>query len=228
MTDCGRELRIKPIGDDDVKACIAIISRAFSAFPMEQTLSKTETSNIDRHTRGWREHHQDTAIWPAIQCIQHDAQSGQDTTIACAEWFLHPRPTPRNDIRGASYIVSGTWLPSEERARVQQTFKPALDVRAKWTTGRGFGLLMYMATHPEWRRKGAATECVRWGIERCGELGIPAYLEASKEGVAVYEKLGFEVVDLVCMKVEGEKVEFPAMMWWPPGTREEDKRALVG
>lgn len=215
--------RIETVGEDDLQTYVYIINRAFSGFSIEQELGNTGDSEgkkatAQRHYRAWQEHREDTGLLPAVQCIHTDPDTGKETTVACAEWFLYPKPLPRNDERGASYLISGIWLPVEAKAKLQQAFKAPLDLRAKWTAGTGFGLLMYMATDPDWRRQGAATLCVNWGIERCHELGIPAYLEASKEGAPVYEKLGFEIVDDVRMEYEGEKMEYPAMMWRPSGT----------
>lgn len=83
-----------------------------------------------------------------------------------------------------------------------------------------------MATDKDWRRKGAATACVQWGLDLCKELGILAYLEASEQGAPVYRRLGFETVDEVACEVDGEVARFPAMIWWPPGTKDEDKKPL--
>lgn len=224
--------RIEPVREANIHTCVAIIVGAFSAFPTERRFGNTPDAEgikaaTQRHIRAWREHVEDTGLSPAICCIHRDSQTERGTIVACAEWFIYPKPHPRNDQRGASYLISGSWLPDEERTKLEQAFKSPLGIRAEWTAGRAYGLLMYMATDPAWRRKGAAALCVQWGIDRCRELGIPAYLEASKEGAPVYQRLGLEFVDEVHMELDGEKMDFPAMMWWPPGTKEEDKRKLA-
>lgn len=226
------DLRIEPVRDPDVSTCVGIITRAFSQFGIEQKLGNTadeagRKAAGERHLRAWREHYDDTGAWPPVQCIHRDPQTGKDTAVACAEWFIYPRPELRDDQRGANYLISGTWLPEDEKMKLQRIFRSSLDTRAKCTAGRGYGLLMYMATDPQWRRNGAATLCVEWGVSRCKELGIPAYLEASKEGAPVYQRLGFEIVDDVHMEVDGDHVSFPAMMWYPPDTEARDKASLV-
>lgn len=227
------ELRIEFVRDEDVSTSIDIIVRAFAAFPFEQALGNTDDEESrkaaqQRHLRAWNEHFEDTGIWPAIRCVHADSGTGKETTVACAEWYIYPKPIPRNDLRGPSYLLSGVWLPDEQREKIQRTFRPPLDLRAQWTAGRAHGLLIFMATDPAWRRRGAATMCVQWGIDKCKELGIPAYLEASKEGAPVYQRLGFEVLEGVHMELDGKSFDFPALMWWPPGTRDEDKRKLAG
>ena len=69
--------------------------------------------------------------------------------------------------------------------------------------------------------------CVKWGLKKCRELGIPAYLEASEEGEHVYKKLGFVEADKIRVDADGEEATFPAMIWWPPGTTDEDKMPAV-
>lgn len=215
---------VSPARDEDVGACTSIITDAFAAFSIERQLGNTNDAEgrkaaAQRHLRAWREHEEDTGLHPAVKCTHRDPHNGKETIIACGLWFIYPKPLSRNEERGADYLISGTWLPDDQTAKIKQIFRPAIEVREKWTAGRGYGLLLYMATAAKWRRKGAATACVEWGMERCREMGIPAYLEASKEGAPVYERLGFEIVDQVCQEIDGKKVEFPAMMWWPPGTR---------
>lgn len=80
-----------------------------------------------------------------------------------------------------------------------------------------------MATDNAYQRLGAATKVVQWGLDRCRELGIPAYLQSSAAGVPVYERLGYEVVDEVHLDGHPLKV----MIWWPRGTKEEEKRPAI-
>lgn len=78
--------------------------------------------------------------------------------------------------------------------------------------GQPFALLGWMCVDPAYRRRGAASACVKWGMERCAELGIPAYLEASEEGMKTYKSLGWEVYS----GDGAEELTFPPMIWWPP------------
>lgn len=78
---------------------------------------------------------------------------------------------------------------------------------------------MWLATDPAFARLGGATNCVQWFIDRCEELAIPAYLEASDAGAPVYQRLGFEIVDHVG---DGE-FTFPVMIRWPESYPDEQK-----
>ena len=131
-------------------------------------------------------------------------------------------------MRKPLYVFSGDWVSEEggQRAKVKGVLDVVHGLRTKWLRGRGHAILMYMTTAERYRRRGAATLCVQWGIERCRELGIPAYLEASAEGRPVYEKLGFEVVEEVPVELDGDIQIERGMMWWPPGTKDEQKKPL--
>lgn len=57
---------------------------------------------------------------------------------------------------------------------------------------------MSMVTRECYRRQGAASLLVQWGVQRAREDGVPAYLESPPAGRALYETCGFEQVgDLV-------------------------------
>ena len=55
-------------------------------------------------------------------------------------------------------------------------------------------VLKWLATFPDYRGLGAASQILQWGFTQADELGLPAYLEASKEGALLYEKRGLEKV----------------------------------
>lgn len=225
--------RIEPAKKEHVRECVDIISKAFAEFSLERRLGNTadeegKEATAERHLRAWNEHLEDTGTWQPIRCVHRDDKTGRETLVACAEWFIYPNADSTTKQRGASYLLSASWLPDDKGTELRKAFRPTLDLRAAWTKGKGYGLLVYMSTDPEWRRIGAATVCVQWGLDRCKDLGIPAYLEASKEGAVVYERLGFEIVDEATLELEGAKFTFPAMMWWPPGTRDDEKSRPAG
>lgn len=223
--------RVELAREDETSEITAMIVRAFAQYSVERILENVDTPEsiqaaTKRHIRAIREHREETGRPCAVKCVA--VTSGEEKIAACAYWYIFDKPRSPENARKQNYLFSAEWVPEEheQRKKAQTAFQPVFDTLAKWTHGRGFGWLTYVATDPAWRRRGAATAIVQWGIDQCKELGIPAYLEASPEGKPVYERLGFETVEDVVQWVGEEKSVFPAMMWWPPGTELEDKRPL--
>lgn len=81
-------------------------------------------------------------------------------------------------------------------------------------------VLMSVITRKCYRKQGAASMLIRWGVEQAKKDGIPAYLEASVQGKPVYERCGFrqvgESVPWDC-KVDGQHTVFniAKMAWYP-------------
>jgi predicted acetyltransferase len=57
--------------------------------------------------------------------------------------------------------------------------------------------LKLLHTDPQHQRRGAASMLLKWGTDEADRLGIPSYLESSEEGRPLYEKFGYETVDVV-------------------------------
>ena len=226
------QFRVELVGEEEVPKLVEVIIPAFADYSVEQMLGNIDTPEsikaaTQRHLRSVREHKDETSRKCAVKCVE--TTSGNDELAACAYWLVFNKPrSPENAYR-PDYLMSAAWLPEgEQRERGLKALRPVTEKRAKWTVGRGHAILTYMATDPAWRRKGAATAVVKFGMDLCKELGIMAYLEASSAGAPVYKKLGFEVVDQVECDVDGEVAVFPAMIWWPPGVRDGDKKPLEG
>lgn len=224
----GRGFTIEEATAEDIPAIMKILTPSFANIPVEALLGNHDTPEGrkaagERHLQAWREHARDNTTPCAIKCVHTDPSTGGQTIVGFAEWFIYEHPFTQSP----TSLLSASWVPNDEqRATAQRWLKPMLDKRLKWLKGRPCAVLMYMCVDPVWRRRGASTLCVKWGLERCGMLGVPAYLCASEEGKPVYESLGYEVVDQVATDVDGVKTVYPVMMWWPPGTEEQDKRPI--
>ncbi len=48
-----------------------------------------------------------------------------------------------------------------------------------------------VGTHPDYQRQGAGSMLVKWGCDLADKDGVAAYVDASKEGAALYKKHGF-------------------------------------
>lgn len=48
-----------------------------------------------------------------------------------------------------------------------------------------------LATHPDYRRRGAGSMLIQWGCDVADREGAGAYIDASKAGAPLYAKHGF-------------------------------------
>ena len=51
-----------------------------------------------------------------------------------------------------------------------------------------------IVTSPDYRRRGAASLLLQWGIDRADELGVEIYIESSLAGKPLYEKFGLHTL----------------------------------
>jgi GNAT superfamily N-acetyltransferase len=65
----------------------------------------------------------------------------------------------------------------------------------------GFVDLEMLATHPKYQKKGAASMLIRWGTELADAADMPAYLDGSPVGVALYRRYGWVEKDVVVPEV---------------------------
>lgn len=63
-------------------------------------------------------------------------------------------------------------------------------------------VLAFLSTHKDHQRQGAGEAIVKWGLGQGDQLGIPVYLEASKAGRPLYEKLGFRALGEIIVEKE--------------------------
>lgn len=60
--------------------------------------------------------------------------------------------------------------------------------------GRPYLYLHILAVHPDHQRKGIGAFGLQWGLQKADELGLPIYLESSRDGRRLYAKHGFKVL----------------------------------
>ncbi len=211
-------MRIELVQAADMTRCGEIISSAFAEIPIAPSLfSNPKPSGQNAAVVGARQYLsqvEHTAAFPSvpvgIKCVYTDPGSGKETIVGYAEWYFYDRERTPEEAVIDNYGFRYEWIqPAEERARCLAFINPLKLSREKITGTRRFGFLVYMCVDEAFRRKGAATACVKWGMDRARELGVPTYLDATEEGMATYTKLGWEVV--------GELTAYPSMMWWPEG-----------
>lgn len=77
--------------------------------------------------------------------------------------------------------------------------------------------LHFLATLPDYRRRGCASTLVRWGMDRAIDDQVPLTLIAGPLGFPLYKSLGFQVLGRQKAQVPGEEdfFMFTAMVYKP-------------
>ncbi|KAF8150313.1 acyl-CoA N-acyltransferase, partial [Mycena galopus ATCC 62051] len=98
-------------------------------------------------------------------------------------------------------------------ARLRE-FRRVLAAASKAYFGRYAEQHLYLAliaTHPDFRRRGAASLLCRWAMDRAAASGWPVTLFATALGKKTYDSLGFATLGTETIQVEGEEDKFYAV-----------------
>jgi len=64
--------------------------------------------------------------------------------------------------------------------------------------------LVLLATHPDYRRRGAGTALTQWGVDQALAAGIDVGLEASPMGYPLYQHMGFVLLENLVIKPDAD------------------------
>ncbi|PYH88708.1 acyl-CoA N-acyltransferase [Aspergillus ellipticus CBS 707.79] len=95
------------------------------------------------------------------------------------------------------------WHPESDRDFCEAFFGSMDVARRKILQGRKHYYLDTLVTHPDYRRQGAASMLIEWGCEVADRAGRPIWVDASEDGVALYERFGFRDVSVAGVTPEG-------------------------
>lgn len=216
------DYRVQVADEADFPALTAVVATCFKSMPVEQLITGPHTqSNLDalagRYLHAHRLH-----LPAIIKCVHVDPETLAEMIVGTAQWYIYPRERTAEEMMAPHYLLGCEWMRNgPDKRKATQFFKPFPDGRIRLMGVKAHGLLMYMAVLPEWRKRGVATMCIQWGIDRCEELGVPAYLETSDMGVPVYTKLGFKTVEEIEYSWEDDKGLCP-IMTREPGQKGKD------
>ncbi|KAF2468424.1 uncharacterized protein BDR25DRAFT_372913 [Lindgomyces ingoldianus] len=90
------------------------------------------------------------------------------------------------------------WLEEKEKVRAERLPSPLWEARER---------CHLITVYPSYQKRGVGTKLTEGGIQIVQETGLPIYLESSKEGIHMCEKLGFQIEDC----------EVSLMVWVPEG-----------
>lgn len=75
-------------------------------------------------------------------------------------------------------------------------------------------------TNPDFHRRGAGSQLLKWGIEQADKHGVLMCLEATPAGLSLYKRYGFEEKDVI-------KADMKQFGWDKPYDEEAAKRVWM-
>jgi len=142
----------------------------------------------------------DTDLEPSAD----DAPDNGGRTIAISVWSMHivkkgeeeegsDEPTTNPAVAGDEELG---FLPPELRLdALTSLFKPLRAAQKEiMGSSEAYFMLNSVATHPDYRGRGAARIMLDWGLKEADEKDLPTYLAATGLARPIYEKRGFVVV----------------------------------
>jgi GNAT superfamily N-acetyltransferase len=101
--------------------------------------------------------------------------------MALWDIYLTPSQWRRSEI---------SWLSGQERERADALIKPLWDAREKLWLDERYLYCHVLAVHPEYQRRGIGKLLMQFGIDVAQKTELPIYIESSREGIRLYEKMG--------------------------------------
>lgn len=72
-------------------------------------------------------------------------------------------------------------------------------IRDRGFCSNGSSVLDLLATLPEYQRRGFGSAILKWGIEKADASQLRIFLEGTPEGVPIYLKYGWKILEEVVM-----------------------------
>ncbi|CAI6341520.1 unnamed protein product [Periconia digitata] len=178
-------LEIRPITEADLREFIDITAKAFAGTLVSLLNPQLSEEGIQRqiakNTKSMREE-------PDCHLLKVVDTELDDKIVACAKWRINEKERTEEQIQNM--------LPQPNRetdSAVSIELQEYLSrMRMKYMGTKPFVFLHLLVVHPEHQRRGAGAMLLQWGVDKADELKLPAFLESSDAGKALYTKFGFE------------------------------------
>ena len=202
-------LRLEPATTEDLPAIVDLWFTVFNDPVMSHMMPDTpgvrqwfsDTNRTDMLTKPYQKY---------LKVVDPSAEvAGRPRIVSYAKWDLStasergPRFAPWHAEQPGSDCDAFFGVMEENRKRLygdRKNFCMCLALASGSRTNRVD--LDMLATHPDYRRRGAGSMLIRWGCEVADREGAGAYIDASKAGAPLYAKHGF--VDRSDPAVKGE------------------------
>lgn len=83
-----------------------------------------------------------------------------------------------------------SWLSGDERERAEKLISPLWDAREKLWLDQRYLYCHVIAVRPNYQRRGIGHMLMEFGIGVAQTADLPVYIESSRDGTRLYEKLG--------------------------------------
>lgn len=161
-----------------------------------------------------------------MKCV--DTITGKIVGMALWDVYMAPSDWRKGEI---------SWLHGEELDRAEALIMPLWNVRERLWLNERYLYCHLIAVHPDFQRMGVGALLFDFGTEISRQTGLPIYIESSKDGLRLYEKMGCRrlkqrpmhiaqdaKVELVGKDAEdGEAVLF---VWFPENGQTELPKAI--
>ncbi|KAH7083050.1 acyl-CoA N-acyltransferase [Paraphoma chrysanthemicola] len=133
---------------------------------------KTHTSHVSQY-------------WPTdptqytLKCV--DSDSGEIVGMALWDIYLSPSTWTRPQL---------SWLDGDEKIRAENLITPLWNAREHYWIGERYIYCHVIAVHPAHQRKGVGQKLLNYGIGIAQQARLPVYIESSRDGIRLYEKMG--------------------------------------
>ncbi|KAL8708173.1 MAG: hypothetical protein Q9220_006934 [cf. Caloplaca sp. 1 TL-2023] len=136
--------------------------------------------------RQWEWHKDDkTSHWLKVVDIE------TDQVIGGAQWNVY-QDNPYVD--GMEPLEPYWWPEGEARAYISMALEQWYAPREQ-RMKKPHVLLNICFVHPDFRRRGAASLLMDWGLHKADELGLESFIEAAMPAIPLYLKHEFKVMD---------------------------------
>lgn len=187
----------------DIPAMVDIFFSAFSdTIISRQIFPATSQGSRDFWLNSLADEIKDAHSHFVVVTSPEPSSPSEDVIIAFAKWVA-----PGASIEDPP--PAEAW-PQDGDAELAITFFGTLaQTHRKMMGDQHHWYLELLAVRKEWQGKKAASQLLRWGVERADEDDCSCFVESTPEAVPVYERFGFHVKgDFKCESKEGVILEY--------------------
>lgn len=127
--------------------------------------------------------------------------------------FPHPKEEPKTQEemeeqeRKEKEKDMPSFPPGANAEACKEFFGKLEDSQKKWVKGDEMYVMGLLATVPEFQRMGCATKLLRHVLDMADREEKKCYIEATRPGLPVYERLGWKTVEILHFSVDEEDVK---------------------